>query len=272
VSLVRPSANRNLEVGTSATTYLTDPRAETSVSIRLRIIEFQYHYVTMVKRKRVDSSPLGDRGEAHFDTVNIIDPNGDLNMIFSDNQIPSKKKMVVSRHVLCLSSKVFEAMLGDHSHFREATAPIISRDGVREAKFEDDDFDAMTIIMNVLHLQHQNVPKQMVFDQLHKIAILCDKYDLTRSMGLWPDTWAQQHVKQVGKKGFHGWLLIATVFRQGEAFTKMTKHIILNSTLNPDGDLLTAEGWTFDEGVPSTIISILARMQDVEALDLTFLR
>ena len=211
----------------------------------------------MAKRKRRESSPLGNRGEVHFDTVTIIDPNGDLNMIFGDDQEPLKKKMVVSRHVLCLSSKVFEAMLGYNSHFREATNPARSQDGVREATFQDDDFQAMTTIMNVLHLQHQKVPQRTTFDQLHKIAMICDKYDLTRSMGLWPGVWAEQFVSQVEKKGFHGWLLIATVFRQEEVFTRMTRHIILNSTIDAStGNLVTAEGWEYDEGVPSAIIGL----------------
>ena len=212
----------------------------------------------MVKRKRGDSSQQRDRDEVHFDNVTIIDPHGDLNMIFDDSQSHFKQKMVVSRHVLCLSSKVFEAMLGDDSHFREATNPSLSRDGTPQVTFEDDDFQAMTVIMNVLHLQHQNVPKRTTFDQLHNIAIICDKYDLARSMGLWPDTWAQQFIGQEEKKGFQGWLLIAIVFRQKEVFTRMTKHIILNGTIDADTeDLVTAEGWEYDEGVPSAYMGTL---------------
>ena len=211
----------------------------------------------MVKRKRGDSSQQCDRDEVYFDTVTIIDPHGDLNMIFDDRQSPFKQKMVVSRHVLCLGSKVFEAMLGDDSHFREATNPSLSRDGIPQVIFKDDDFQAMTVMMNVLHLQHQNVPKRTTFDQLHNIAIICDKYDLARSMGLWLDTWAQQFIGQEEKKGFEGWLLIATVFQQKEVFTRMTKHIILNSTIDVNtGDLVTADGWEYDEGVPTGIMGI----------------
>ena len=138
----------------------------------------------------------GKQDDSCFEDVANINPNGDLHMIFT-NKSPAKKKIVVSRHVLCLSSKVLEAMLGKHAQFRETADPILSRDGTHEVHFEDDNFYAMTVIMSVVHLQHQRVPKQTRFDQLYQIAILCDKYDLTRSMGLWPDSWAQQFVGQV---------------------------------------------------------------------------
>ena len=216
----------------------------------------------MVKRKRVlpPSSEDGDESQgvqvdnSHFDTTSIIDRNGDLNLIFI-NDDGAKKKMVVSRHVLCIGSKVFDAMLGPDSHFREATNPSLSTDGVRQINCEDDDFDAMTIITNVLHLQHQRVPKSTTFELLYKIAIVCDKYDLVRSMGLWPGYWAEQFTTQIEKRGFEGWLLIATVFKQAAAFKRITKHLILTSMLDATTDeLLTEDGCSFAECVPGAVI------------------
>ena len=210
----------------------------------------------MVKRKRDEPMSLASRDEAPVDMITtIIDPDGDLNLIFRDGDGHSRKKMLVSRHTLCLSSKVFKAMLGVNSQFREATNPTISPDGIQEINLEGDDFQAMTVVMSVIHLQHRNTPKFTTFEQLHEIALICDKYDLTESLGLWPGFWAAQFHTQIEKKGFHGWLLIATVFRQDEAFARITKHIILTSIVDSEtGDLVTPEGWELDEGVHPTIM------------------
>ncbi len=211
----------------------------------------------MPKRKATTSKPEDEVNDSQVESqITVIVPNGDLYMVFDVNSSESKK-LLVSRYILCLSSKVFDAMIGDNSHFREGNNPTLSHDGIREVAFGDDDFPAMVTIMNILHLQHDRVPPRISFTQLRETAMLCDKYDLIRSIGLWPATWAQHYVDRIEKKGYHHWLLIASVFKQREAFTKITRHLILNSRIHANtGDLVTADGWPFTEGVSSTVVGM----------------
>jgi len=209
----------------------------------------------MPKRKASTSIPSNDGHDSQAEgQTTVIVPSGDLYMVFNINDAESKR-LLVSRYILCLSSKVFDAMIGDSSHFREATTPTLSRDGFSEVNIDDDDFPAMSTIMNILHLRHDRVPCRISFTQLRETAMICDKYDLTRSLGLWPATWAQHYVDRIEKKGFQDWLLVASVFKRKEAFTKITRHLMLNSKIDTDTEeLVTADGWPFTEGVSSTVI------------------
>lgn len=211
----------------------------------------------MPKRKASTSTPVNDENDSQVERqTTAIVPNGDLSMVFNFDDSQSKR-LLVSRYILCLSSKVFDAMIGDRSQFQEATNPTLSHDGIREVAFNDDDFPAILMIMNILHLQHDRVPPHISFTQLSETARICDKYDLVRSVGLWPATWSQQYFDRIEEKGFHHWLLIASVFRLKEAFTRVTRHLILNSNLNFNTEeLLTADGWPFTEGVPCIVIGM----------------
>lgn len=204
--------------------------------------------------KRKASTPASESEDdlvQHEVQTTVIVSNGDLYVVCNES-----KKMLVSRYILCLASKVFQAMLGDNSHFREATNPTLSCDGIREVVF-DDDFATMLTIMRILHLQHDDVPSHISFTQLTETALICDKYDLVRSIGPWPKVWAQYYLDRIEKKGFHDWLLVSSVFRLEEAYTKTTKFIILNSKVDTNaGELVTYDGWPFTEGVPSTVVGM----------------
>lgn len=216
----------------------------------------------MPKRKATTSEPVDKENESQVEIqTTVIVPNGDLYMVFSIDGSESKR-LLVSRYILCLSSKVFDAMIGDNSHFREGTNPKVSHDGFREVDFGDDDFLAMSTIVDILHLQHDRVPPCISFAQLRETALLCDKYDLVRSVGLWPAMWAKQYLDRIEKKGFEDWLLVASIFKRKEAFTRITRHLILNSKIDATtGELVTADGWPFTEGVSSTILGKLKTSQ-----------
>ena len=206
------------------------------------------------KRKPEDMYSSDDESSGYNEMISI-DPDGDLNLNLHDPERPCT--LLVSRHILCLSSSVFRAMIGRQSRFQEATNPTLSKDGCQEVMLEGDDIDVMEIIMNMLHLQHQHVPDRVTFDELYRIAITCDKYDLTRAMGRWPSTWCGDYIQQAKKPGFERWLRIAWIFRQREVFAEVTKYIIFNSKIDlTSGELLTAAGSPISEGVPLNIIGM----------------
>lgn len=149
-----------------------------------------------------------------------------------------KGKLLVSRKVLCLSSRVFQAMLGK-SHFRQSSVSIVAGDGIQILSFGEDDFQTMQIVANIIHLQHDDVPCQISFKQLSQLATICDKYDLRRCLGFWPREWSKQYIEKVGAMGFEECLFIARTFRQTEMFSKVTKYLIANSKLSDTGGLLS---------------------------------
>ena len=133
-----------------------------------------------------DDDSSTEQDDAHTDQLSeprisptiVIDHEGDLYMDLLDG------KLKVSRKALSLSSPVSLAMFGAGSRFAETTHKSFASDGVQVVPFDDDDFEAMTVIARIIHLQHDQVEKSLSFSQIFQVAILCDKYDLKRCLGL----------------------------------------------------------------------------------------
>ncbi|KAL2038621.1 hypothetical protein N7G274_008669 [Stereocaulon virgatum] len=180
--------------------------------------------------------------------TSVIDREGDLYMGLDHGAL------LVSRKALCLGSPVLLAMLGDDSQFSERIARKTGSDGVQIIRFQDDDFSAMQVVVNIMHLQNDKVPQNVSFQQLHQIAILCDKYDLKRCLGYWPEKWTAPWLESYSKTGHEAMLFISITFKLTSAFEDITAHLIRNTTVSSSGSLVTLSEVEIGEGVSSKII------------------
>lgn len=210
----------------------------------------------MSKRKHEDESDSDSDVEGHEDTrntpVNIaftIDEDGDLKIELDGGSV------VVSRKALSLSSPVFRAMLGKNSKFRESTEKPVDDNGIQTISFPDDKFQAMVTVARITHLQSDLVPKEVFFQHLYQIAILCDKYDLKRCLGPWIDIWAKPYLDSYAAEGFEGWLFMAKVFQYGGLFKDMTRHLILHSELSVTGKHVIGKCHDIGEQTSTPIMS-----------------
>ena len=93
--------------------------------------------------------------------------------------------LLVSSKVLSLASPVFAALLGpkflEGNDIRRGVCPVI--------ELHDDDPAAITLICNTLHYRYDSVPTHLEAEQLGQIAILCDKYDCSKSFQPWSEKW-----------------------------------------------------------------------------------
>ena len=135
----------------------------------------------------------------------------------------------VSRKAMTLSSPVFLAMLGAQSRFAEAKQKLYTLDGLQVVDFPDDSFAEMVIAARIIHLQHNQVPRALTFQQLYQMAVLCDKYDLNRSLGLWPKEWTEPWLNWYAVEGYEGCLIIAKAFQLSGLYKATTRHLILNA-------------------------------------------
>ena len=183
--------------------------------------------------------------------TSVIDREGDLYMILDHG------RLLVSRKALCLGSPVLLAMLGDDSQFSECKARMTGSDGIQTITFQDDDFSAMQVVVKIVHLQNDRVPQNVSFQQLHQIAILCDKYDLKRCLGYWPEKWAAPWLKSYSQVGYEAMLFISIAFRFTSAFKVTTAHLIRNTMVSSSGSLITISEVEVGEGVSSKIVGEL---------------
>lgn len=206
----------------------------------------------MLKRKHSTDGPSNMADEHQATRAGpvtlVIDPEGDLYMQFDSGSL------LVSRKALSLSSPVFLAMLGANSKFREGTDMTLAHNGVQIVSFEDDNFEAMTTLARIIHLQSDNVPATMTFKQLYQVAVMCDKYDLKRCLWPWTEIWATPYLDCYARQGYEEWLFMSIVFQYDDLFNEVTRHLVINSEMSEQGTLVTTTGFDIGEGVSSTIL------------------
>lgn len=189
-----------------------------------------------------------DKRNAPMTMEYTIDGDGDLNMILDGGSI------IVSRKALSLSSPVFLAMLGKDSKFQETKNRNYDENDVQIISFPDDNLLAMVTVARIIHLQSDQVPGEVSFQQLYQIAVLCDKYDLKRCLGPWIDIWSKPYLDSYTLEGFQGWLFMSKVFQYRGLFKEMTRHLILNSEVSETGEHVIGKGRGISARVATPII------------------
>ena len=99
---------------------------------------------------------------------------------------------------------------------------------LKQLSFEEDDADALVIILNIAHFQHDRVPDELAFQELVNLAALCDKYDCLRLMRPWMSPWLTQWEKLVldDPTGHEDWLFVAWVFDRQRSFEILSKKLV----------------------------------------------
>ena len=116
-----------------------------------------------------------------------VDEDGDIHLAVESPEAEEPAIFLVSRKILSMSSPVFKAMLGPQ--FLEGQSA--SGNGIPTVTVKDDSIKAMGIILHAIHLQGHQVPETVSCSLLRHLAVVCDKYDLRKSLGTWPETWAK---------------------------------------------------------------------------------
>jgi len=169
-----------------------------------------------------------------------FDPDGDVILVLPSEATDRTVRFQVNSHSLCLASSVFRAMLSEDAPFKEGDA-LRSRDTSSppiEITLGDDEPKALGVLLRIVHLQFNWVPKRLGDDQLYQVAIVCDKYDMRQVLGPWSDQWIPVGTQLGGKIAGDQWLFIAYVFGRQALFTQLSKELILRSTADAGGSLL----------------------------------
>ncbi|KAK0642145.1 hypothetical protein B0T16DRAFT_462149 [Cercophora newfieldiana] len=125
-----------------------------------------------------------------FTPRTTIDPEGDVILHVSDDK--SNREFLVSSKILTLASPVFAKMFGPH--FQEGIA-LRSSQGSSTVRLEEDNPDAMGILLAALHFQTEAIPGETPgWDWLANLAVLSDKYDCNRALRPWIELWIRDAI------------------------------------------------------------------------------
>lgn len=156
-----------------------------------------------------------------------IDAAGDLKLLLQHGE--EWVTFQVSSKVMSLASPVWRAMLDPNGPFRE------SQSDNNEIIFPDDDSEALLILLSAAHLRFQDVPKDLSFEGLLNVCILCDKYDCITLVRPWIFQWKVGQVVPEGEEFYEEWLFIAWTTGDEANFKRVGRSMILRATTDESG-------------------------------------
>ncbi|KAF3910687.1 hypothetical protein ABW21_db0207147 [Orbilia brochopaga] len=146
----------------------------------------------------------------------------DLIVEIEDEQNSQTYLFLVACVPLRLASPVWDRMLKPNNGFKPLPETMINGMSMRVLKLYDDDISSLGWIFNIIHFQTDQVPKELSYENLLAVTILCDKYNLQNAVTPWaegwikfllPDTTETWRVEgDAFKYGIEDWLFIAHTF------------------------------------------------------------
>ena len=100
------------------------------------------------------------------------------------------KHLRMSSKALSLASTVFARMF--RSQFKEG---VNQRQAYSSSPicFPEDNGDALEITCYAVHHRTEKIPETLTIDTLANIGVLCDKYDLSRTLKPWSSMWMREN-------------------------------------------------------------------------------
>ncbi|KAM5356554.1 hypothetical protein ACJ41O_003200 [Fusarium nematophilum] len=176
--------------------------------------------------------------------------NGDAILVI-DHPTKQPTKCLISSTILTLASPYFDALFG--SKFREAAS--VQQGECPEITLQEDDPEAMEIILSILHYKHDKDFYKLEPVLLASVAQHSDKYRCNGVLRPWASTWFSATEGESDPKEL-GLLLTAAYFFRCETYiSSVSKSVIPHLSLDFESE------WAKDEVIatlPSEIIDALA--------------
>jgi hypothetical protein len=133
-------------------------------------------------------------------------------------------QMRVSSKHLILASATFGAYLGSDKF---AEGRTLQTKGNVVVRLYDEDPDAMTILLHIIHGQTRKVPRQVSLEMLSKLAFVVNHRQMHEAVELFSDSWIE-NLKRDSLPGRYtpevlSWLFIFWVFRKEDDFRNMSQ-------------------------------------------------
>lgn len=168
---------------------------------------------------------LNENMSLSTDTV-CIDPSGSQKLVARHEDPETKTTKVtefmVSSPAMCLASPVWRKSLDPERPWAKHRS---EKEGLQML---DDDPYALSILLDIAHLNFDRVPVSLSFEQLLKISTLCDKYDTAQLVRPWNTDWIihAQKIKPLCSPGTEDWLFVAWVFRDKTMYETVSRHLV----------------------------------------------
>jgi hypothetical protein len=154
---------------------------------------------------------------------------------------------ISSRHLISASPK-------SRSELTQWSESVKGDDSPYHISTSEWDPEALSIVLNVMHLRHRRVPKELKLVLLAKSAVLVDYYRCWETFDLISDLWVK-HIRRAQSLGGTYcqstmlWLLVSWVFKLPTEFESATRYVMRKNEEPHIRDM--------EPGTPIVIISMI---------------
>ncbi|KAK2040183.1 hypothetical protein LZ31DRAFT_587318 [Colletotrichum somersetense] len=192
-----------------------------------------------------------------------VDPDGDLVLRAGQQTGLPERSFRVCANALRRSSQVWKKML--FGPFKESKPAF----GTWLVHLPDDDPDALEIVLNIIHANFPLVPAEPGLAELYEIFQMANKYDMVPALKPWANAWLDVAEGCAATAATDGESIAALTYvawelGQVELHRKMMKELLLYSSIDKDGRMVTADGVVlddFDPIGPPGVLGFLRRQQ-----------
>jgi hypothetical protein len=181
----------------------------------------------------------------------VLRESGDVTLLIGTGK--TQQPVVVSSEALCLASPVWKVMF----------KPPWAESKAHEIPFPDDDPESMLIVLRIAHLKFQDLPAKKSLEALalHKLAVVCDKYDLVSLVRPFVDLhcWAERFFYRAPlQNAWAGWLFVAWTFGYTQSFNDLARDMAYGVSVNTlFGNVNYAlNGYIIEASLPEHILGI----------------
>ncbi|EGX47193.1 hypothetical protein AOL_s00097g32 [Orbilia oligospora ATCC 24927] len=143
-------------------------------------------------------------------------------------------KYYVTAWSLQQASPIFSRIISPSPHFKQPSKIVYLGVECKSITLEDDCPHALSIVLNLLHLNTKSLPSinEISWNTFYDIAIIWDKYDISNLIA---PPWLKYFQKVMNGVGYEGWLFIGKTFGEGEGYVELTARLIVEAGQNLSG-------------------------------------
>lgn len=179
---------------------------------------------------------------------------GDTHLFLSSPNSPDNEPriliFVVSSHAMAPVCDAWAHMATRHDRCKEEEMAenVGSADGggVASVPLPDDDPDGLEVLLNIAHLRFDRVPEKLKFKRLLAVAVLMEKYGVTKMVRPWWQRWLAAVKDKAHVPGYEELLYIAWAFGDEKVLKSGVDHLIRSVGLDEEERFITPKGVILD--------------------------
>jgi hypothetical protein len=168
---------------------------------------------------------------------------GDIRLIVTNSKTKEKIVGTVCSESMVLASPVWKKFLFPPWEQTPSADP-------KQINCSEDNAEALLVLLNIVHLKFDVVPKILPYQLLYNLAILIDQYQCLKLVHPWLESWLQDEESQSMVDGQEGWLFIAWVFGREAIFEQLARKLLKQGTNYIGSHLKRAKGGGFKKIFP----------------------